>query len=54
MQVQLFDANGALLGVKELPYGEAQMPAQSDEFFFYELTDIPAGTVAKIEVVVKG
>ena len=54
LQVQLFDANGALLGVKELPYGEAQMPAQSDEFFFYELTDIPAGTVAKIEVVVKG
>ena len=54
LQVQLFDANGTLLGVKELPYGEAQMPAKSDEFFFYELTDIPAGTVAKIEVVMKG
>lgn len=54
LQVQLFDANGTLLGVKELPYGEVQMPAKSDEFFFYELTDIPAGTVAKIEVVMKG
>lgn len=54
LQVQLFDTNGTLLGVKELPYGEAQMPAKSDEFFFYELTDIPAGTVAKIEVVMKG
>ena len=54
LQVQLFDANGTLLGVKDLPYGEAQMPAKSDEFFFYELTDIPAGTVAKIEVVMKG
>jgi hypothetical protein len=54
LQVQLFDSNAALLGVKDLPYGDAQMPAKSDEFFFYELTDIPAGTVAKIEVVVKG
>ena len=54
LQVQLFDANNALLGVKDLPYGEAQMPAKSDEFFFYELSDVPAGTVAKIEVVVKG
>ena len=54
LQVRLFDANGTLLGVKDLPYGEAQMPPQSDEFFFYELSDVPAGIVAKIEVVVKG
>lgn len=54
LQVQLFDSNGTLLGVKDLPYGEAQMPAKSDEFFFYELSEIPTGTVAKIEVVVKG
>lgn len=54
LQVRLFDTNGALLGVKDLPYGEAQMPPQSDEFFFYELSDVPAGVVAKIEVVMKG
>ena len=54
LQVQLFDTNGTLLGVKDLPYGEAQMPPQSDEFFFYELSDVPAGVVAKIEVVMKG
>ncbi|MBR5130374.1 MAG: zinc-ribbon domain-containing protein [Alphaproteobacteria bacterium] len=53
LQVQLFDANGTLLGVKDLPYGEAEMPSKSDEFFFYELSDIPAGTVTKVEVIVK-
>ena len=54
LQVQLFDANGTVLGIKELPYAQTDLGPNGEEFFFYDLSDVPAGLVAKINVTVKG
>lgn len=54
LQVQLFDANNTVLGVRDLPYAPADLNPKAGEFFFYELMDVPEGIVAKIDIKIKG
>lgn len=54
LQVQLFDANDVLLGVRELPYAIAVLKPMASEFFFYELTEVPEAIVTRVMVKVKG
>lgn len=53
LQVQLFDANGTVLGVRDLPYAQTVLERYGEEFFFYDLSDVPTGLVSKINVTVK-
>lgn len=54
LQAQLFDKDNVLLGVRDLPYAQTLMKPKTAEFFFYELNEVPKGTVARIHITVKG
>ncbi|MBR4926977.1 MAG: zinc-ribbon domain-containing protein [Alphaproteobacteria bacterium] len=54
LQAQLYDKDNVLLGVRDLPYAPTMIQPKSPEFFFYELSEVPTGSVAKVTVIVKG
>ena len=54
LQAQLYDKDNVLLAVRDLPYAPTMIQPKSPEFFFYELSDVPTGSVAKVTVIVKG
>lgn len=54
LAAQLFDKNGVLLGVKDLPHGDSVLNPRAGEFFFFEVNELPAGLIDRVNVVVKG
>ncbi len=54
LQAQLYDKDNVLLSVRDLPYAPTMIQPKSPEFFFYELSEVPTGSVAKVNVIVKG
>ncbi|MGN1063392.1 MAG: DUF3426 domain-containing protein [Alphaproteobacteria bacterium] len=54
LAAQLFDKNGVLLGVKDLPHGDLVLNPQAGEFFFFEVNDLPNGLIDTVRVAVKG